>query len=34
LVGSTLGALCLAAGAALAVGGLFWVERIADRAEP
>lgn len=34
LVGSTLGAMCLAAGAALAVGGLFWVERIADRAEP
>jgi tight adherence protein B len=34
LVGSTLGALCLAAGAALAVGGLFWVEHIADRAEP
>ena len=34
LVGSTLGASCLALGAALAVGGLFWVERIADRAEP
>jgi tight adherence protein B len=34
LVGSMLGAMCLAAGAALAVGGLFWVERIADRAEP
>ena len=34
LVGSTVGALCLAAGAALAVGGLFWVEHIADRAEP
>ncbi len=34
LIGSMLGAMCLAAGAALAVGGLFWVERIADRAEP
>ena len=34
LVGSTLGAGCLAVGAALAVSGLFWVERIADRAEP
>jgi tight adherence protein B len=34
LVGSMLGAGCLAAGAALAVGGVFWVERLADRAEP
>ena len=34
LLGSTFGALCLATGAALAAGGVFWVERIADRAEP
>jgi tight adherence protein B len=34
LIGSTLGAMCLTVGAALAVGGLLWVERIADRAEP
>ena len=34
LIGSTLGAMCLAAGAVLAVAGLFWVEHIADRAEP
>ncbi|MDQ3627948.1 MAG: type II secretion system F family protein [Actinomycetota bacterium] len=33
LVASLPGALCLALGSALAVGGLFWVERIADRAE-
>jgi tight adherence protein B len=33
LVASLPGALCLASGSALAVGGLFWVERIADRAE-
>jgi tight adherence protein B len=34
LLGSTFGALCLAIGTALAVAGVFWVERIADRAEP
>lgn len=33
LLESLPGALCLALGCALAVGGLFWVERIADRAE-
>jgi tight adherence protein B len=33
LLGSLAGACCLAAGVALAVGGLFWVERIVDRAE-
>jgi tight adherence protein B len=33
LVGSLFGAVCLAAGAALAVAGLFWVERIAAAAE-
>ncbi len=33
LLGSTLGAMCLATGAALAVAGLFWVERIAAAAE-
>lgn len=34
LLGSTIGSICLASGAALAVGGLFWVERIVDRADP
>jgi tight adherence protein B len=34
LVGSTIGSICLATGAALAIAGLFWVERIADRADP
>ncbi len=33
LVASLPGALCLASGSALAIIGLFWVERIADRAE-
>jgi tight adherence protein B len=33
LVGSSLGAGCLAAGCALAGAGLFWVERIVDQAE-
>jgi tight adherence protein B len=34
LLGSTFGAFCLAVGAGLATVGVFWVERIADRAEP
>jgi len=34
LLGSTFGAICLALGSALAMTGLFWVERIADRADP
>jgi tight adherence protein B len=34
LLGTTFGSLCLAIGAGLAVSGLFWVERIADRADP
>ncbi len=33
LLGSMFGAVCLAAGAALAVSGLFWVEHIARQAE-
>ncbi|HYJ66856.1 MAG TPA: type II secretion system F family protein [Nocardioidaceae bacterium] len=33
LLGTTFGSLSLAAGAALAVGGLLWIDRIADRAE-
>lgn len=33
LFGTLPGALCLSAGSALAVAGLFWVERIVDRAE-
>ncbi len=33
LLGSMLGAGCLAVGAALAITGLFWVERIAAAAE-
>jgi len=33
LLGSMFGALCLAAGATLAIAGLFWVERIAATAE-
>lgn len=33
LLGSLLGACCLAAGTLLAMTGLFWVERIVDRAE-
>jgi tight adherence protein B len=33
LLGTMLGACCLAAGCLLAVAGLFWVERIVDRAE-
>jgi tight adherence protein B len=33
LLGTTFGSLCLAVGAALAVGGLLWIDRIADRAE-
>lgn len=33
LLGSMLGALCLATGAGLAVAGVFWVERIAAAAE-
>ena len=33
LVGTMLGAICLAVGTALAIGGLFWVEHIADAAE-
>jgi tight adherence protein B len=33
LLDTTFGSICLAAGAALAVGGLLWIDRIADRAE-
>ena len=33
LLGTLPGALCLSAGSVLAVAGLFWVERIVDRAE-
>ncbi|UYM03367.1 type II secretion system F family protein [Solicola gregarius] len=33
LLESMLGAICLAVGSALAISGLFWVERIADAAE-
>ncbi|HLS33892.1 MAG TPA: type II secretion system F family protein [Brevibacterium sp.] len=33
LFGTMLGAICFAIGGALAVGGLFWVEHIADTAE-
>lgn len=33
LTRTLLGAICLAVGAVLAVAGVFWVERIADRAE-
>lgn len=33
LLGTLPGALCLCAGSVLAVAGLFWVERIVDRAE-
>ncbi|MDN5851767.1 MAG: type II secretion system F family protein [Actinomycetia bacterium] len=33
LFGTMLGALCLAVGSGLAIGGLFWVEHIADAAE-
>jgi len=33
LLGTLLGACCLAIGCLLAALGLFWVERIVDRAE-
>lgn len=33
LFGTMLGAICLAVGSALAIGGLFWVEHIADAGE-